>query len=267
MVVFAGFPVLMLAPLQSQALARVPHAVHGFFSRAGGVSSGLYASLNCGLGSNDDRALVLENRARVARHLGSSGERLLTCHQIHSATAVFVERPWAADAQPKADALVTRTPGLVLGALAADCAPILLADHRAGVIAAAHAGWKGALNGIAEATLDAMARAGARRASIVAVIGPCIGPAAYEVGPEFEDNFLAANPANARYFRRPTPAGRPHFDLPAYVAERLRAAGAGLVEQTDTCTYADEARFFSYRRTTHRGEGDYGRQISAIVLT
>lgn len=253
----------MLAPLQADGFGGIRH---GFFGREGGVSSGLYSSLNCGLGSKDERANVLENRDRVAQSLGTSGDRLLTCYQIHSADAVVVEKPWGAGGQPRADALVTRTPGLAIGALAADCTPILFADPKARVIGAAHAGWKGAKIGIAEATIAAMEKLGARRHDITAAIGPCISQANYEVGPEFEAGFLAEDAANARFFAVPRAGAKVHFDLPGYVATRLKTAKVGRIERLDTCTYADDSRFFSFRRTTHRGEGDYGRQISAIVL-
>ena len=257
----------MLNSVQSPVLAQLPRVAHGFFGRQGGVSDGVYGSLNCGLGSNDDRAKVLENRRRVAHHIGTSADQLLTCHQIHSATAVFVDTPWAADCQPKADAIVTRTPGLALAALAADCTPVLFSDAEAGVIAAAHAGWRGALGGILEATLAQMEAAGARRRNIVAAVGPCIGPTAYEVGPEFEAAFLEVQPAYARYFGRPTPTTMARFDLPGFIAARLRAAGAGRIDVQSPCTYIHADRFFSYRRTTHTADADYGRQISAIMLT
>lgn len=253
----------MLAPLQADGFGGIRH---GFFGRQGGVSAGLYSSLNCGLGSKDDRANVMENRDRVARTLGTTGDRLLTCYQIHSADAVVVDRPWGPEGQPRADALVTKTPGLAIAALAADCTPILFADPRARVIGAAHAGWKGARIGILEATVTAMEKLGARRDTISAAIGPCISQANYEVGPEFEATFLAEDPTNARYFSVPRPGAKAHFDLPGYVAERLAAAGLGRIERLDACTYAADSRYFSFRRTTHRQESDYGRQISAIVL-
>lgn len=257
----------MTEPIIAPSLANLPRIRHGFFGRKGGVSSGLYDSLNCGLGSKDERANVLENRDRVARTLGSTGDRLLTCYQIHSADAVVVTEPWAPADQPKADALVTTAPGLVLGALAADCAPVLFADPVARVVAAAHAGWKGARIGIVAATVAAMERLGAEKGRIVAVVGPCISQTAYEVGPEFEATFLADTTENARYFMRPAPDARPRFDLPGYVADRCRAAGIGHVTALAACTYADPNRFYSYRRTTHAREPDYGRQISAIMLT
>ena len=256
----------MLEPIMSPALTALAGVAHGFFTRRGGVSDGVYGSLNCGLGSGDARPDVIENRNRVATHFGLTGQPLLTCFQVHSANVVVVAAPWGADAQPKADALVTRTPGLVLGTLAADCTPILLADSRARVIAAAHAGWKGALGGIIEATVAAMEREGARRSDIVAAVGPCISQNAYEVGPDFEAAFLAKDPGYAVYFRSEQLGGRPFFDLPGFVLDRLRRAELGHVENVTQCTYAHADRFFSYRRMTHAGEVDYGRQISALVL-
>jgi polyphenol oxidase len=257
----------MLDPIQSTLLGRVPGVGHGFFTRGGGVSKGVYASLNCGLGSGDERRNVIENRRRVAAHFDVPGSTLLTCHQIHSATAVIVDRPWLPDAQPRADAVVTRTPGLVLGTLAADCTPVLFADGQAGVIGAAHAGWKGALGGIVEATIVAMEQAGAERRNIVAAIGPCISKYTYEVGPEFEVAFLGVDKDYARFFGRKPQGARPKFDLPGFVADRLTVAQVGRVEEMSTCTYSHPERFFSYRRMTHLGQMDYGRQISALVLT
>jgi polyphenol oxidase len=240
---------------------------HGFFTKQGGVSDGIYASLNCGLGSHDDSAKVLENRARVARHLGATDHRLVTLYQTHSATALVVDKPYPRDAVPKADAVVTRTPGLVIGALAADCNPILFADPQAKVVAAAHAGWRGALGGIVESTITAMESLGADRTRIRAAVGPCINQAAYEVGPEFEAEFLKASADYAAYFHRASPASRPHFDLPGFVMMRLGRAGVGTTERVSLCTYENESKFFSFRRTTHRKEADYGRQISAIMVT
>ena len=256
----------MPQPVTADCLAECRGIAHGFFTREGGVSKGFYASLNCGLGSKDERARVVENRARVARNLGADGDRLLTCYQVHSATAVVVTEPWTAETMPKADALVTRTPGIALGALAADCAPVLFADPEARVIAAAHAGWKGAFDGVLEATIACMMAIGARRHRIRTALGPCIGPDAYEVGPEFEARFIDVDASNARFFLRPDPAGRPHFDLAAYVLSRLERTGIETIENCTACTYSDPARFFSYRRTTHARETDYGRQISAIGL-
>jgi polyphenol oxidase len=250
----------------SQSLGRQPGVAHGFFTRQGGVSSGLHASLNCGLGSNDSREYVLENRRRVAAHLGAPDSPLLTAYQVHSAEAVIVDRPWAPDAQPRADALVTKTEGLILGTLTADCAPVLLVDPSARVIASVHAGWKGAFGGIVDATLVAMEQLGAHRQDIAAAVGPCIGKRAYEVGTDFRATFIASDPSWARYFEETTAGTRPYFDLPDFVADRLRHAGCGSVEVVQCCTYENEVDFFSYRRTTHRREPDYGRQISAIVL-
>ena len=256
----------MAKPITADCLADIKGVLHGFFTREGGVSEGIYAGLNCGAGSKDERAKVLENRHRVAGHLGINGGHLLTCYQIHSASAVIVTEPWTFETMPKADALVTNIPGLAVGALAADCAPILFADPEAKVIAAAHAGWKGALTGIIESTVTTMTRIGAKRTRIRAALGPCIGSSAYEVGPEFEANFLNVDPGYECYFRRSTPEARPHFNLPAFVLDRLAAAGLDTVESCTDCTYTEESRFSSYRRSTHRGEPDYGRQISAIVL-
>lgn len=251
--------------ITSDALAS-PRIAHGFFTRQGGHSTGLFASLNCGLGSGDERALVLGNRARVAEALAVPPQHLLSAYQVHSADVAAVTAPWPADERPRVDAMVTATPGLALGVLTADCGPILFADPQAGVIGAAHAGWKGALGGVTAATLAAMEALGAARRSTIAVIGPTIAQAAYEVGPEFPDAYLAEDPANRAFFA-PSPRARHSlFDLPGYLAARLRREGAGQVINLALCTYADEQRFFSYRRTTHRAEKDYGRQISAIAL-
>lgn len=253
-------------PITADCLADISRIDHGFFTREGGVSEGIYGALNCGVGSRDERARVLENRARVAAHLGTGPERLLTCHQIHSSAAVIVSEPWGAAGIPKADALVTNMPGLALGALAADCAPVLFADPDARVIGAAHAGWKGALGGVLESTLAAMTQLGAKPGNIRAALGPCIGRDAYEVGPEFEANFIAADPNHALFFSRRAPEGRPYFDLPGFVLARLARSGLDTVENCTVCTYGEESRLFSYRRATHRGDPDYGRQVSAIVL-
>ncbi|ODN71494.1 peptidoglycan editing factor PgeF [Methylobrevis pamukkalensis] len=252
--------------IQSPALAALPGIRHGFFTREGGVSTGIYASLNLGVGSNDDRANVMENRARAATALGVAPDHLVSAYQIHSPDCLVVTTPWAPEDNPKVDALVTRTPGIAVAAGSADCGPILFADAKAGVVGAAHSGWKGAFTGVLESTVDTMEREGARRADIVAVIGPMISQRAYEVGPEFLARFLTADPANAAFFGPSERDGHAMFDLPAYIAMRLKAAGVGLVGSTGLCTYADEARFFSYRRMTHRGEPDYGRHLSAIAL-
>ncbi|MDX2102429.1 MAG: peptidoglycan editing factor PgeF [Alphaproteobacteria bacterium] len=252
--------------MQSQLLAAVPGIVHGFFGREGGVSTGLYASLNVGLGSRDDPAAVAENRRRVAARLGVAGDHLVSLYQIHSAEAVVVTGPWP-QRPVEADALVTRTPRLAVGALAADCAPVLLVDPVARVVAAAHAGWKGALTGIVDAAVVRMEGEGADRSRILAAIGPCIGAASYEVGPEFEARFVEADPANARWFACPPGRQRAHFDLGRYLEARLQGLGLGAVDRLDADTCADPARWFSYRRTTLAGEPDYGRQISAIAVT
>ena len=247
-------------------LLALPGIRHGFFTREGGVSTGLYASLNCGIGSADDRAHVLENRARASAALGVAADRLATPFQVHGTDAVIVETAWAPGMGPKADAVVTNRPGVALGIGTADCGPILLADATARVIGAAHAGWRGAIDGIAEAAIEAMVMLGARRERMVAVLGPSISQANYEVGPELVARFTHDNAANARYF---VPSERPRhalFDLPAYTVGRLKAAGITAVD-VGLCTYAEPQRFYSYRRATHQGEPDYGRLLSAIVLS
>ncbi|HRP78753.1 MAG TPA: peptidoglycan editing factor PgeF [Aquamicrobium sp.] len=253
-------------PIRSPALEKLaPQGVrHGFFTRAGGVSEGIYRGLNAGLGSGDARDRVAENRARIAASLGVVPGNLLSLYQIHSAKALTVRAAFDGE-RPQADALVTDRPGLALGVLSADCGPVLYADAQAGVIGAAHAGWKGALTGILESTVEAMERLGARRERIVAVLGPAIGPENYEVGPEFVARFSAESAENERYFTPSAKPGHSLFDLNRYTLDRLARAGIA-AHGTGNCTYADEARFYSYRRATHRGEGDYGRQISAIVL-
>ena len=239
---------------------------HGFFGRAAGVSEGIYASRNVGFGSRDDPVKIAENRRRCQIDLHPDAPPLATVYQYHSADVVRVDTPWDHGQAPRADALVTDRPGIVLGVLAADCAPILLADPEAGVIGAAHAGWPGALKGVAEATVDAMVALGARVSAIVAVIGPRIGANSYETGPEFRDRFVANDTANADLF---TPAERPghnYFDLGGYVARRLSTRGVGSVVLAPHDTLSNDAEFFSYRRSCHRAEPDYGRQLSAILL-
>ncbi len=236
---------------------------HGFFGRAGGASSGVFAGLNCGYGSSDQDDVVAINRDRVAGALGVDQGALVGVHQVHSADAIHVAGPTAA--RPRADAMVTATPGVALSVLAADCQPVLFADSVAGVIGAAHAGWKGALHGVLEATLDAMEQLGAVRGQIVAVIGPSISQRAYEVGPEFFETFMDAGTAHGRFFARGR-GDRLHFDLPGFGLHRLRQAGVGQAEWTRHCTYTDADRFFSYRRSVHAREADYGRLISAIRL-
>jgi YfiH family protein len=248
-------------------LGRLPGIRHGFFTRAGGVSSGVYASLNAGVGSNDATRNVAENRARMAAALGVTPERFLTCYQIHSREAVVAVAPWGADARPRADAIVTRVAGLAIGVSTADCGPVLFADAQARVIGAAHAGWRGALAGVTDEAVAAMERLGAARERIVAAVGPMIRQPNYETGTDVWDRFVAASPANARFFRPSTREQHFMFDLAGYVVARLAAAGIGTIEDVDACTYADVEKFFSYRRMTHHGEADYGRHINAIVLT
>lgn len=237
---------------------------HGFFGREGGLSGGLYASLNVGLGSADDPAAVAENRVRAVAAV-APGTALITLHQVHSAIAVTVGEPVADASRPRADALATATPGLALGILTADCAPVLFADVEAGVIGAAHAGWKGVLGGVLAATVEAMLALGARRDRIAAAIGPCIAQHSYEVDKSFAARFVEADASHARFFA-PGRAGHRHFDLEGFCATRLAADGIRRVEALGFDTYALPDRYFSYRRTTHAGEPDYGRQLSLIAL-
>ncbi|HVY21564.1 MAG TPA: peptidoglycan editing factor PgeF [Bauldia sp.] len=243
----------------------LPGIRHGFFTREGGVSSGVYASLNCGIGSKDDRALVLENRARVTTVLGARADRLATPYQVHGTTAVTVTEVWDPGQGPQADAVVTNVPGIVLGVGSADCGPILLADGEAGVIGAAHSGWRGALAGVGESVIAAMEALGADRRRIVAALGPTISQANYEVGADVRLQFVSRDENDARFF---APSGRDahyQFDLPGLIVARLLAARVA-ASSVGLCTYADAVRFFSYRRTTHRKEPDYGRQLSVIML-
>jgi YfiH family protein len=237
---------------------------HGYFTREGGVSDGIYRGLNVGLGSGDDREKVDENRRRIAGWFGLPVERLATVHQVHSPDVVMVDESYGSE-RPQADAMVTATPGIALGVLAADCGPILFADAENRVIGAAHAGWKGALTGVLENTITAMTTLGARRETIVACLGPSISQANYEVGPEFVDRFVAYDADYRQYFRPSTRPGHAMFDLKGLTVDRLRAAGIK-AESLELCTYPDTERFFSYRRTTHAGDPDYGRQISAIAI-
>lgn len=237
---------------------------HGYFTRTGGVSEGIYKGLNTGTGSDDDPDKVRENRSRVARWMGVDPESLLTAHQIHSPDVVIVREPFGAP-RPKVDALVTDRPGIAIGASSADCGPILFADPRARVVGAAHAGWKGALTGVIENTIEAMVSLGARRNSIRAALGPSISKANYEVGEEFVERFVGQDGDNAIYFSPSANAHRSLFDLNSYTVDRLRKAGVQ-ADALYVCTYADDALFYSYRRSTHRQEPDYGRHISAIVL-
>jgi YfiH family protein len=253
---------MSIEPIRVAALDGVPH---GFLGRVGGVSEGIHAGLNVGLGSDDDRAAIYENRRRAVEAV-APGHRLVTLHQVHSAEVVAVTEPFPDDARPHADALVTDRPGLLLGILTADCVPVLLAERRAGVVGAAHAGWKGAISGVTDSAVDAVEKLGAERAAIVAAIGPCIARASYEVDDAFVRRFEADDPANERFFADGRRPGHAQFDIEAYVAHRLAAAGIGQVIALGEDTYAQPDRFFSFRRATHRGEPGYGRQISLIGL-
>jgi polyphenol oxidase len=252
--------------IQAPALASHSGIRHAFFTRQGGVSDGIYASLNGGIGSSDEPAKVQENRRRMAAALGAKHDALISVHQVHSPDAVIVEGPWRGE-RPKADAMVTATPGLALGITTADCGPVLFADAEARVIGAAHAGWRGAVTGVLESTIAAMERLGARRATIVAVLGPTISQKAYEVGPDFIKRFAEEAPGHERFFMETERPDHAMFDLPGFIGARLEAAGIEAFTNLGLCTYSDEERFFSYRRTTHRKEPDYGRLISAITLT
>lgn len=256
----------LLSPVQSPLLSSTAGnaIMHGYFTREGGVSDGIYQGLNVGLGSRDERSRVEENRARVSAWFGAAPEKLATVHQVHSPDVLIVDASYDG-ARAEADALVTATPGLVIGVLSADCGPVLFVDAEAGVIGAAHAGWKGALTGVLESTIEAMISLGARRDRIAASLGPSISRRNYEVGTEFVERFLEKDPAYAVFFTPSTREGHAMFDLPGLTTRRLTDAGV-IAENLDLCTYADEERFFSYRRTTHRSEPDYGRQISAISI-
>ncbi len=252
--------------LTTDALSDIGRVRHAFLTRLGGVSEGLFDSLNCGFGSGDDPGRVAENRALALARAGLPAGSLVTAYQTHSIGVATVETPWAREAAPRVDGLVTDRAGLTLGILTADCAPVLFADPEAGVIGAAHAGWRGALDGIVEATVAAMAARGARPQRIRAAIGPAIAQGSYEVGPEFPAPFLARDAADARFFREGARPGHSLFDLAGYVAGRLAALGLGSIERLDCDTCAEADRFFSYRRATRRGERDYGRNLSAICL-
>jgi YfiH family protein len=253
----------MLIQAETLSLSGIRHA---FFTREGGVSGGLYASLNGGTGSRDSAANVAENRARMAAALEVDPHCLLTAYQIHSPQVVVAATPWRIDDRPRADAIVTCTHGLAIGVSTADCGPILFADPVARVVGAAHAGWRGALAGIAEATVEAMERLGAKRSQIRAALGPMIRQDNYEVGPDLIARFAAEDSGSEQFFRPAARDGHALFDLAAYIGSRLTRAGIRQVEDLGLCTYADPARFFSFRRSTHRAEADYGRHINAIVL-
>jgi YfiH family protein len=253
--------------IQAASLSGLPGIRHGFFTRAGGVSDGIYASLNGGIGSRDAPAHVAENRARMAAALAVRPERLLTAYQTHSADVVTAETPWSPDARPRADAIVTRVPGLAIGVTTADCGPVLFADPQAGVIGAAHAGWRGAFHGVLEATIAALERHGADRSRVVVGVGPMIRQPNYEVGPEFAARFRAADAANARFFEASARPDHALFDLAGYIAARLRGCGIDHIEDVGRCTYEEPLEFFSYRGSTHRGEPDYGRHVNAIALS
>ncbi len=257
-------PPASLPIVQSPLLSRVSGVRHAFFTRRGGVSKGVYDSLNVGVGSRDDPAHVQENRARAAAAMGVDLGRLLTCYQIHSTTAVTALEPWSA--RPEADGVVTATPGIACGAMGADCTMILLADGEARVVAAAHAGWKGALGGMVESTIAAMQAQGARRDRIVAAVGPCIAQASYEVGEEFRERFVVEAEGSARFFAAGVRPGKFQFDLPGFVLGRLALSGVMKAEWVGRDTCAEEDMFFSNRRVVLRGEADYGRLLSAIVL-
>jgi YfiH family protein len=255
----SAVPVIEAAPLALQGIR------HGFFTRQGGVSSGIYSSLNCGIGSNDERGAVTENRTRVAAALGAAAEHLATPYQVHGTEVTVVTKVWSPGTGPKADGVVTNVPGVVLGVSTADCGPILFADRQARVIGTAHAGWRGALAGVTDTVIAAMERLGAKRERIAAVLGPTISQPNYEVGGEVREKFVAVAEGNGRFFIPSQREGHYLFDLPGAILARLAAAGVNATS-LGHCTYADEARFFSFRRTTHRKEGDYGRLLSTIML-
>ena len=253
-----------LTPVFSQDLTALSGLNHAYFTRPGGVSEGIYAGLNVGVGSNDDQARVKTNRKMACEFLGMQADNLITLYQIHSPDVLIVDRPIKGE-RPGADGLATRTPGLMLGVLTADCGPVLFADENAGVIGACHAGWKGATGGVLESTIEAMEKLGAKRHAITAVLGPTISQENYEVGPEFIDRLVAMDTANTAWLSPSRNADHGMFDLPGYVVNRLQKASV-TATWTGQCTYEDEENFFSYRRTTHRREPDYGRQLSAICL-
>jgi polyphenol oxidase len=251
--------------LGSSLLSAIPGLRHAFFTRDGGVSDGIYAGLNGGLGSNDDPRNVMENRRRMAELIGVAPDHFLSVHQLHSPDAVVASGPWKGASRPRADAIVTRTEGIAIGVTAADCGPILLVDPNARVIGAAHAGWKGALTGILESTVDAMEKLGAERGGMVAAIGPMIRQHSYEVGGEFVERFIEAEADNAVFFLPSAREGHSMFDLAGFIRMRLENAGVLMIDDIGADTYSDE-RFYSYRRSVHRKEPDYGRHVHAIAL-
>ena len=250
--------------IEDERLGAHSGIAHGFFTRQNGVSSGIYASLNAGLGSGDNRDDVVTNRKQMVTAPGASQSDIASPYQVHSAEAVYTDTIWQAD-RPQADAVVTNVPGLAIGVVTADCGPALFADPVAGVVGAAHAGWKGALSGVLDSCIELMVENGAKRENITAVLGPTISAASYEVGPGFPDPFLQEDGSNAAYFTPSENDGHHMFDLPAYIVSRLNNLGVH-GSAVHLCTYSDESRFFSYRRTTHRKESDYGRQMSAIMI-
>jgi len=252
--------------LQAPAMAELAGIRHAFFTRLGGVSDGVYSTLNGGVGSNDDQTLVSENRARMAKVLGVAPDHLLTAYQVHSPDVIVAETPWTKDTRPKVDAIVTQRPGIAISVSTADCGPVLFADAQARVIGAAHAGWRGAFSGVIEATLAAMEKLGADRARIAVALGPMIRQESYEVGPEFLTRFCADDPENGRFFMPSLKAGHALFDLPGFIATRLVNAGVTQVHDLGHCTYSEADLFYSYRRSTHKAEPDYGRHINAIAL-
>ncbi|HZP78709.1 MAG TPA: peptidoglycan editing factor PgeF [Pseudolabrys sp.] len=261
-------PLQIAAPsLQATLLSKQSGIRHAFFMRIGGVSEGVYESLNGGVGSNDDQARVSENRARMATALRVKPENLLTAYQVHSPDVIVATEPWTRETRPRVDAIVTQVPGLAVGVSTADCGPVLLADAQARVVGAAHAGWRGAFTGVLEATLAAMEKLGARRERIAVGIGPMIRLANYEVGAEFVDRFHQQDPENLRFFRAGRREGHALFDLAGYITARLKQAGVASIGDLGNCTYAEPELFYSYRRSTHRSEPDYGRHINAIALS
>ncbi len=253
--------------LLAASLTEIDGIDHGFFTRLGGVSEGIYESLNCGIGSHDAPDAVLRNRSRAAGLLGVDASKLATVHQKHSNVAVIADEEWNPDERPEADAVVTAVPGMAVGIVTADCAPVLLCDPQARVVGAAHAGWRGASTGIVEATVKAMEDLGADPKEVVAAIGPTISQGAYEVGEDYKARFIETETDAGVFFANDEGTGEPHFDLPAYVTDRLRRTGVDKISDLGICTYYDETRLYSYRRSQHHRETDYGRQISAIVLS